>query len=393
MIGLPMRLRINTPLLALVVSIPAIVITACSLVHSDRDQLSNCNDGEMNGDETDIDCGGSCSPCGCYDGKQNGDETDTDCGGDCTPCSLTQNCLTHTDCSSRRCFGGICFCPFEDKGVKWQAVPTADNHSLFCMTNQEVSVANYEVFKNAVQGAGGSGTNGSYSFENLPEECVGNVVDYDYDNECTTETNSTEEGKASLPVRCVSWCDAVMFCQWARGRLCGHVNGEPLPIPIDDDSTPKLVNDIYVSEWYSACASSNSSARKFPYEGVFNPCYCNGEGFGSAECASDAGGAGGAGGASPAGGAGPDALCPVETAGDNCRSYYQVGDLSGNVAEWTNACGSSGENRGCLVRGGDYTSMGESLTCEVPVEDPKQTPVYDSKQGYPTVGIRCCYGD
>lgn len=50
-----------------------------------------CNDGVQNGDETGVDCGGSCAPCEtpptCDDGIQNGDETGVDCGGSsCQPC-------------------------------------------------------------------------------------------------------------------------------------------------------------------------------------------------------------------------------------------------------------------------------------------------------------------
>jgi hypothetical protein len=50
-----------------------------------------CSDGIQNGNETDIDCGGSCLPCSpppssCNDGIQNGDETGVDCGGSCSPC-------------------------------------------------------------------------------------------------------------------------------------------------------------------------------------------------------------------------------------------------------------------------------------------------------------------
>lgn len=49
-----------------------------------------CNDGIKNGDETDIDCGGSCKSCEqeptCEDGIKNGDETSIDCGGSCKPC-------------------------------------------------------------------------------------------------------------------------------------------------------------------------------------------------------------------------------------------------------------------------------------------------------------------
>jgi len=50
-----------------------------------------CSDGIQNGDETGVDCGGSCPPCGgggptCSDGIQNGNETGVDCGGSCPPC-------------------------------------------------------------------------------------------------------------------------------------------------------------------------------------------------------------------------------------------------------------------------------------------------------------------
>ncbi|GAA4271212.1 hypothetical protein GCM10022258_05050 [Aquimarina gracilis] len=51
----------------------------------------SCNDGIQNGDETGIDCGGSCQPCQttptCNDGIQNGNETGIDCGGSCAPCN------------------------------------------------------------------------------------------------------------------------------------------------------------------------------------------------------------------------------------------------------------------------------------------------------------------
>ncbi|MTB51609.1 cohesin domain-containing protein [Lewinella sp. W8] len=53
----------------------------------------SCNDGIQNGDETGVDCGGSCDPCPtCNDGIQNGDETGVDCGGSCAPCNMPMDC-------------------------------------------------------------------------------------------------------------------------------------------------------------------------------------------------------------------------------------------------------------------------------------------------------------
>eukprot|EP01047_Picozoa_sp_COSAG01_P072279 COSAG01_NODE_11451_length_1930_cov_58.784271_4_plen_227_part_01 len=65
---------------------------------------SSCIDRIQNGDETDVDCGGSCASCGssppprtsCIDRIQNGDETDVDCGGSCSACPPAR-----TSCSDR----------------------------------------------------------------------------------------------------------------------------------------------------------------------------------------------------------------------------------------------------------------------------------------------------
>jgi hypothetical protein len=90
------------------------------------------------GDETDVDCGGSCPPCAdnkacatdadctslycknavcfpasCSDGVQDGTETDVDCGGaNCDTqgktCGFGQKCGTSADCASTFCNSGIC---------------------------------------------------------------------------------------------------------------------------------------------------------------------------------------------------------------------------------------------------------------------------------------------
>jgi hypothetical protein len=100
---------------------------------------SSCGDGIKNGEETDVDCGGTlCGQCDvglacaadndcatevcddvkhvclhgqCGDGEMNNAETDIDCGGDtCTPCEATQGCEAASDCRSGLCDNeqGIC---------------------------------------------------------------------------------------------------------------------------------------------------------------------------------------------------------------------------------------------------------------------------------------------
>ena len=101
---------------------------------------SGCDDGIKNQDETGIDCGGSCSPCGegeqclkdtdcragyecksracikidtCSNEKKDGDETDIDCGGaSCIfrnkKCDLNELCRNNLDCASGSCVSGKC---------------------------------------------------------------------------------------------------------------------------------------------------------------------------------------------------------------------------------------------------------------------------------------------
>ncbi|MEZ4307779.1 MAG: lamin tail domain-containing protein [Polyangiaceae bacterium] len=52
---------------------------------------------------------GTCVAAGCSDGVQNGDETDIDCGGSCvTKCTNGQMCGGGADCASGICSGGVC---------------------------------------------------------------------------------------------------------------------------------------------------------------------------------------------------------------------------------------------------------------------------------------------
>ncbi len=103
---------------------------------------SVCRDGERGPEETDIDCGGVCAPCGdglaclqgsdclsgaCLDGRclapgcengiQDGDESDVDCGGTCSPCAAGARCDEDDTCASGRCGAdGVCLAPSCEDG-------------------------------------------------------------------------------------------------------------------------------------------------------------------------------------------------------------------------------------------------------------------------------------
>ena len=104
---------------------------------------STCSDSVTNGDETDVNCGGTCGPCAtgkaclkgadcesgvcasevcaaatCDDLLANGTETDTDCGGSCgSTCADGKKCLKTTDCKSTFCAHDRCVAQC-DSGAK-----------------------------------------------------------------------------------------------------------------------------------------------------------------------------------------------------------------------------------------------------------------------------------
>jgi hypothetical protein len=54
----------------------------------------------------------------CDDRILDGDETDLDCGGSCLPCPTARACSTGKDCRSALCDGGKCAAPTCDDGVR-----------------------------------------------------------------------------------------------------------------------------------------------------------------------------------------------------------------------------------------------------------------------------------
>lgn len=105
----------------------------------------SCSDQLLNGEETDVDCGGSaCAPCSlgqlcaldadcsttrcvggtcallvsCTNEVKDGNESDIDCGGSCLPCPPAASCNGPTDCSSGVCTAGQCAAPSCTDGVQ-----------------------------------------------------------------------------------------------------------------------------------------------------------------------------------------------------------------------------------------------------------------------------------
>ncbi len=98
--------------------------------------VPTCNDAVVNGNETDLDCGGDggcpkcvdglaclagtdcvssscagvCQPGACTDMSKNNGETDIDCGGPCKKCADGKGCAIGKDCASLVCTAAVNKC-------------------------------------------------------------------------------------------------------------------------------------------------------------------------------------------------------------------------------------------------------------------------------------------
>jgi hypothetical protein len=84
---------------------PALLCPAGQPCKTSDDCLSTCN------------AGGTCDAPGPTDGKKNGDETDVDCGGTAAPkCIVGKACLVNGDCELLACTAGACVVPTSTDG-------------------------------------------------------------------------------------------------------------------------------------------------------------------------------------------------------------------------------------------------------------------------------------
>ena len=129
-----------------------------------------CDDGIQNGDETGVDCGGSCAACAtCDDGLQNGDETGIDCGGSCTACATCDDGLQNGDETGVDC-GGSCT-PCGCNGVEVTVTIGLDNYpeeTSWEITGSSGAVASGGTYPSAPDGSTVTATeclsDGCYTF-------------------------------------------------------------------------------------------------------------------------------------------------------------------------------------------------------------------------------------
>jgi hypothetical protein len=128
-------------------------------------------DGKKDGNETDVDCGGTCTiKCAdgkmcavngdcvngdcfggtcvsCMDGKKDGNETDVDCGGSCGPCAFGAGCKVGGDCKSGFCVSMKCGADTLASGQMAASAIAVDAANLYWITSGSQSSATGTVMK------------------------------------------------------------------------------------------------------------------------------------------------------------------------------------------------------------------------------------------------------
>lgn len=240
--------------------------------------------------------------------------------------------------------GGVDQCPADLAGPELVLVPSPGGTG-YCVDATEVTSAQYQAFldaRPAIEQPARCGENDS--FQPLAEAPCEGAYD--------------PAVRPDHPVSCVDWCDAWAYCAWAGKHLCGRIGGGPL------GDAPDL-DEASASEWTSAC--SGMGENDYAYGDSYQVETCN---------------------------AGPDTYdyevppAPVGSFPD-CHGteppFDRLMDMSGNVAEWIDACDDGGGVAPyCWEAGGGSTSRSLS-DCRAST----YVPWYDA---WWYKGFRCCWG-
>jgi Sulfatase-modifying factor enzyme 1 len=364
-----------------------------------------CSNGQKDGQETDVDCGGpaclncvgaacgdskecasqscvngKCVPPSCSDKVKNGNETDVDCGGaDCANCADNLGCVVSEDCVSGICSSGLCFPPSCSDGVSngnesgidcggtvcTKCPPGANcRMGVDCLSN--TCLSNKCVCPPGMITASTAGnvtycidqtevTNKAYvafvNTPNLPPQdpvCSWNA----------TYVPSNGFPGAALeyfPVVKVDWCDAYAYCKAQGKHLCGGLGATSVDYNAFADPSASI--------WYNACSGQGNST--YPYGSQFVRGTC----VGAPETSTKS---------------------PYTPQGTLLMMYPCLGnfpnlyDMSGNAAEWEDSCDAqTGASDNCRIRGGSYGSDTTDLACAADAAMARST-TSDK------IGFRCC---
>jgi formylglycine-generating enzyme required for sulfatase activity len=228
------------------------------------------------------------------------------------------------------------------------------DEACFWMDATEVSVADYRIWLASLGGAAPQWSPACAWKANPPYSAIFNP-DGPNNGGCAIPASQLAPFEASKPMRCVDWCEAQAFCEWAGKRLC-----------FEDSGATGLEPPRETNEWSIACSLNGALAWPFDTTAAVPPCNFNQPVVGCS---------------------GVDAICGPWPPGSSASCQPGPGypyDLGGNVSEWVDLCESGHTPTDeCHHRGGYYDSTLADLACAGIKHAPRGS--HD-----PSRGFRCC---
>ncbi len=322
-------------------------------------------------DFTGVSCQGqapteACGKCGtrtasCDEHTSTWTSGSTSCTGEgvCLA-GATQACTTGSDPSMQTCSSSCQWGSCGPRLTPLTMVPRPDGTGTFGIEQHEVTREQYAQFLQApasdIAAAIGTPRAGCDATQN---------PSYEPDATCMKEPTVCTKSCNRHPQVCVDWCDAYAYCKWIGRRLCGKIGGGPSDI--------NEYNSLTMSQWTAACVGTQGRVDVFPYGPEPKEGICN---DGSNGCTNLN-------------------TCTVEVGQESkCHAasspYDTVLDLSGNVAEWEDACDLvTPQTTRCQVRGGSYYDYPDRLTTSLQCSGNSQAR-FETNAAYEYIGVRCC---
>jgi Sulfatase-modifying factor enzyme 1 len=392
-------------------------------------QAPSCTDGQQNGTETDVDCGGTCTKkcgpgagCGtgptasancesqlctngtcqatCSDAIQDGTETDVDCGGTCPSCAPGKMCGTAPN-AAINCQSGVCAATLVDGGttVPECQAPTCNDgvkngtetdidcggaSCPQCSPGKKCNSTNDCVGNNCESGvcacpngmaiAPIEGGNGAiYCIDQVEVTYAQYEGFYDANPPTTSQPsycswNTTWTPSGNWPQGPTNQADPVRYTNWCQAYAYCQYQGHHLCGAISGGPVPQTsFATVTADQWFNACTAGGSNV--YPYGNTYNSGVCGGADI-------DGGSPG-----------------PLPSTSLSFCLGGETGllEMSGNVAEWEDSCDSYGPTNPdlaqCSIRGGSYLDHVGGLRCDsgqaAPVTKPRSYSQND-------VGFRCC---
>ena len=180
--------------------------------------------------------GGESMGPSCSDGQWNGEESDLDCGGPCPPCEPGQQCKGPLDCQDQACIEGLCApldcqdtgeCPELGPCQHLECDPNSGCSPVTDHEGEQCSAEDLCIFAGQCEQG----------------ECVGPTLDCSsFAGPCRASSCNPATGNCEIdPSRDGDFCDDGLACtveQCIEGECSAKMLPQPLPLLFTDFSAP-----------------------------------------------------------------------------------------------------------------------------------------------------------